>query len=250
MDFERISPIGWVAAGALIASLVIAGWLVIGSDEDGLEDVVTVDAAGDTLVYSGPVRDAIARARIIEAFNSVAVAEADSDSAATAPAEPIEGDAARRVEAARSAREAAIDALARLYVEPVEPEALLEALNLAIVDFEPGSADVPRDAAAFLRAAAETAGRTRDHVVVVVEGHAAGGESAEADLALSLARARAVADALVAAGFDSDRVRAEGLGSGRDPDDGRAEGGHIVFDLVELEPEETAATGDEAAGEP
>jgi len=227
-------PITW---GALVGvGAVAAGaWLLL-RPGGGLDRIVTINAAGDTVVYSGDVRDAVARARIVEAFNSVA---ATTDSAA----EPVNPDSTRRAAAARSARQAAIDALARLYADPVAPDTILDALNLAILDFEPGTAKLPADAAGFLQAAAEVIQRTPDGTVIVVAADAASGGDPEADRVLAEARARVVVTALEQAGVDSERLR----GEARDEESEARQIGHIVFRLGEADDAaETAADGDTA----
>lgn len=253
---ERDNPV--VIAGGVLAVVAAAAvaWTLLRPDPDGLREVVTVDAAGDTLVYSGPVRDAIARARIVEAFNSVAVPAPDTmppsgeepDASETTPSRPDSAaiaDSLGRDDAGRSAREAAVDALARLYAEDVEPEAMLSALNLAILDFPPGGAALPTDAAGFIQAAAEVIQRAPDTFVLVVAGHADRGADAAADLALSDERARAVRDALVRAGVDEDRLRAEGHGRERTRGDGRPGEGHIFFELTPREDEPEVEAGED-----
>lgn len=212
-------PISWSALAG-VGAAAVGAWLLL-RPGGGLDRIVTVDAAGDTVVYSGDVRDAVARARIVEAFNSVAA----TDSAA----EPVNADSTRRAAAARSARQAAVDALARLYADPVPPDTILDALNLAILDFEPGTAKLPADAAGFLQAAAEVIQRAPDGTVFVVAADAASGGDPEADLVLAEARARVVVTALEQAGVDSERLRAET----RDEESETRQIGHVVFQLGE-----------------
>lgn len=257
---DRAKAVAWAGAGAILAGIVGVAWFVVSPEKAGLREVVTVDAAGDTLVYSGPVRDAIARARIVEAFNSVAapdsVAVADGSSADDPP--PVAPDRGEKPEdPARSSREAAIDALARLYTGDVPPEAILSALRLAILDFAPGTAALPSDAPAFLQAAAEVLQRAPDDVVLLVIGHADEGPDEDADRELSERRARVVTDALARAGVDEERLQVEGRGSERHPGLDRTEGGSITFELaaqpVERDDGEAAddgaAAGDTATGE-
>lgn len=212
-----------LAVGVVVGG--IAGWMLLRDGPPGLGRVVTVDAAGDTLVYSGSVRDAIARDRIVEAFNSVAVPRTDSADAA-----PGENDGGTTADA-RGARQAAIDELARLYSRSVDPAALLGALNVAIIEFEPGEAALPEETTGFIRAAAETIERAPPGTVVIVVGYANGGGDPADDLALSVARATAVATALTHAGLSEERLRVEGLGDGTTD-----HAGHIAFRLSD-EPE-------------
>lgn len=263
----RARAVAWAGVGAVVAGIVGMVWFIVSPEEGGLREVVTVDAAGDTLVYSGPVRDAIARARIVEAFNSVAAPDtsgAEDPVGSEDPSRVAPDDAERPEDPARSSREAAVDALARLYTGTVQPGAILAALRLAILDFTPGTATLPSDAPAFLQAAAEVLQRAPDDVMLVVIGHADEGPDQEADKELSERRARVVLDALVRGGVDEDRLRTEGRGSADHPGVDRGEGGSITFEFAALTSDEGArddadeATGDtgvesdpgEAAGEP
>ncbi|MFW6089359.1 MAG: OmpA family protein, partial [Gemmatimonadota bacterium] len=230
---SRDGRAGWTrvalpAAGFTVLGLVaLVAWLVVRPDEDRLEPIRTVNQAGDTIVYSGRVRDAVARARIVEALNSPAAHTEDSVEA--------EGDSAARAAAARDARQAAVDELARLYADPADPDAVVTALNLAILDFEPEAADLPADAAGFIQGAAEVIERVSDGTVIAVTGY---GDTAEAsDTVLAARRASVVVDALVEAGADRDRLRAE-VGEGEPPEHptGAADAGptgQIRFELAE-----------------
>lgn len=246
----------------MLAAFVGLVWLIASPEEDGLREVVTVDAAGDTLVYSGPVRDAIARARIVEAFNSVPAPEpavepdraVERDPGRLEPdgGDPGRGDAsADSVDAARLAREAAVDALARLYTDEVEPGAILSALGLAILDFAPGEATLPHDALPFVRSAAGVLDRAPEDIVLVVVGYAVDGPDEDQNVELSERRARAVVDALVRAGLEEERVRAEGRGSEGSGGEGRSEDGSITFELEERPDSEAIDEAEESpAGEP
>ncbi len=223
-------------AGFTVFGLVaLVGWLLVRPDAERLEPIRTVNQAGDTIVYSGRVRDAVARARIVEALNSTAVRAEDTASAGSA------GDSARHAAAARDARQAAVDELARLYADPADPESVVTALNLAIVDFEVEAADLPADAAGFIQGAAEAIQRVPDGTVIAVAGYP---DAAEVpDTALAGRRARVVVEALVEAGASTDRLRAEAR-DGEPPDhatgvadDGPT--GQIRFELAER-PEEVS----------
>jgi len=238
-------PLAWIAAVTVAGTAAISAWLVLRGGPDRLDEVVTVDAAGDTLVYSGPVRDAIARAQIIEAFNSVAAPAADTGGA---PSEP-DSVRDRAAAEAREARRAAIDALARLYGDAPDPDAIIAALDLAIIDFPEGSARLPTDAAGFIQSAAEVIERAPEGAVFLVAGHATDGATEAEDLALSDERARAVVSALVGAGVHPERLRLEGHGSRTPDEDAVAENRQIVFRLLargEQEEAESAAEDDAA----
>lgn len=232
-----------VAGFTVFGLVALVGWLLVRSDEVRLEPIRTVNQAGDTIVYSGRVRDAVARARIVEALNSTAARAEDTPGAGSA------GDSARHASAGRDARQAAVDELARLYADPADAEAVVAALNLAVIDFRAEGADLPTDAAGFIQGAAEAIQRVPDGTVIAVAGYA---DAAEApDTALAARRAGVVVEALVDAGADAHRLRAEAR-DGEPPnraadaaDDGPS--GHIRFELAERV-EEGAA--DDGADEP
>lgn len=234
-------------AGFTVFGLVaLVGWLLVRPDPDRLEPIRTVNQAGDTIVYSGRVRDAVARARIVEALNSTAVRAEDTAGAGSA------GDSARHAAAARDARQAAVDELARLYADPADPEAIATALNLAIVDFEMEAADLPADAAGFIQGAAEAIQRLPDGTVITVAGYA--DVAGVSDTALAGRRARVVVEALVEAGASSDRLRAEAR-DGEPPD--RANGvtddgptGLIRFELAERPEPQSDALPDSVSETP
>lgn len=253
-DTGRESRAWWIRIALPVAGFTVFGlvalvvWLLVRPAADRLEPIRTVNQAGDTIVYSGRVRDAVARARIVEALNSPAAHTEDTAGAGSA------SDRARRAAAARDARQAAVDELARLYAEPADPEGVVAALNLAILDFAPGGADLPADAAGFIQGAAEAIERVPDGTVIAVAGYA---DAAGApDTALAGQRARAVVDALVAAGADADRLRAEARDA-EPPDDAKrttdAPTGQVRFELAERAEEESAADetdGADGADEP
>lgn len=235
-----------VAGFTVLGLVALVAWLLVRPGEDRLEPIRTVNQAGDTIVYSGRVRDAVARARIVEALNSTAVHAEDTAGAGSV------GDSARHVAAARDARQAAVDELARLYADPADPEAVVAAMNLAIIDFELEAADLPADAAGFIQGAAEVIDRVPEGTVIAVAGYA---DAAEApDTALAARRGRVVVEALVEAGANADRLRAEAR-DGEPPDypTGTADDGptgQIRFELAERGEEDAAADDAEEAAEP
>lgn len=233
-------PLAGFTVFGLVALVV---WLLVRPGEDRLDPIRTVNQAGDTIVYSGRVRDAVARARIVEALNSTAARADDTAGAGSA------GDAARLATAARDARQAAVDELARLYADPADPESVVTALNLAIIDFEAAGADLPADAAGFIQGAAEVLQRVPDGTVIAVAGYA--DLAGTPDTALAARRARVVVEALVEAGANADRLRAEAH-DGESPDhatgatdDGPK--GQIRFELAERAEE---GVSEDATGEP
>jgi len=238
----RWTRVALPVAGFTVFGLVaLVGWLLVRPDVDRLEPIRTVNRAGDTIVYSGRVRDAVARARIVEALNSTAARDDDTAGAESA------GDRARHAAAARDARQAAVDELARLYAEPADPEAVVRALNLAIIDFDTEGAELPEDAAGFIQGAAEALERVPDGTVIAVAGYGDAAEAPDAapDTALAARRARVVVEALVEAGANAHRLRAEArVGEPAVHETGTADGGpkgRIRFELAERADEDPSA---------
>lgn len=117
-------------------------------------------------------------------------------------------DAAR---AAAQANEAALAAL-RALPHPAPTDDVAQALNLAVVNFASGSAEVPPGARGVLRAAARAlAGRPAADRLRIT-GHTDNVGDAAANLALSLQRALAVRAVLIGEGVPDDTLLADGAG--------------------------------------
>lgn len=82
------------------------------------------------------------------------------------------------------------------------------------IRFAPSSARLPGNHSAYIDELASLMAECPD-AVLVIEGHTDDRGDAEANRALSAARARAVAEALSARGIAADRLRAVGLGGSR-----------------------------------
>ncbi|MCS6944826.1 MAG: OmpA family protein [Sutterellaceae bacterium] len=130
---------------------------------------------------------------------------------AIAPPPPTPFDAAA---AARAANDSALAALSALPPRPSVEDAL-RALNLLVVNFAPGSAEVPPDAHAVLTRAAAVIAALPAGTVLELGGHTDDTGTDAANAALSQARAQAVLDFLVAAGVPRDRLVARGYGAAR-----------------------------------
>jgi outer membrane protein OmpA-like peptidoglycan-associated protein/uncharacterized protein YidB (DUF937 family) len=127
----------------------------------------------------------------------------------------------RRAEALRIANARASAALAGLdsiEAADVRPERLVSALNLSVIDFADGRAEIPTSARGILGRAARALLHTPTGTRIVVAGHTdAAGDSA-ANLALSEERARAVVSALVEEGVEPEMLTVLGYGGTRPVD--------------------------------
>jgi len=128
-------------------------------------------------------------------------------------AQPVAGfapgfDASNAVRVGNWHAMAALDALA----PDADAARVLEALNLPVIDFAPGSAMLPDPAEPLLvRVAAVIVARPPNERYEIC-GHTDGTGSPLADLELSRQRAQAVADFLVNQGVARERVQARGAG--------------------------------------
>jgi OOP family OmpA-OmpF porin len=117
-------------------------------------------------------------------------------------------------DATAATRQANDQAMAELAALPANAtiEQTLRALNLIVVNFDSGSTAIPGDAQPVLARAAQVIAALPPNVTLQIVGHTDDTGTAEANLALSLARAQAVLDFLVAAGVPAGRLTATGRG--------------------------------------
>lgn len=124
------------------------------------------------------------------------------------------GDAA--VDAVRAANEKARAALGSIGTSGVSsPTAVVEAMNLAIINFSTGSAHIPADDMELIRQSAEALKRAPKGSRIEVGGHTDNTGDPASNLALSQQRADAVKNALVSAGVPSDMLTTRGYGDTR-----------------------------------
>jgi len=133
------------------------------------------------------------------------------------PAPPVAG-AAAPFDAATAVRIGNWHALAAFGALTPEsgPKQVLEALNLLVVDFRPGSSALPESAEPVLLQALTVIETRPPSERYEITGHTDGSGSPLADLELSRRRAQAVVDFLVNQGVRSERLRARGSGD-QDP---------------------------------
>jgi outer membrane protein OmpA-like peptidoglycan-associated protein/uncharacterized protein YidB (DUF937 family) len=145
------------------------------------------------------------------------------------------GDAA--VEAVRAANARALSALGAIGTSAVTPDALVQAMNLSIINFPTGSAEIPADDLEVIRKSAEAITRAPAGSQIEIGGHTDNTGNPASNLALSQARADAVRNALVAAGAPAEAVTAKGYGDTRpraanDTEFGRFQNRRIEYAVV------------------
>jgi OOP family OmpA-OmpF porin len=111
------------------------------------------------------------------------------------------------------------------------------ALNLSIINFTTGSAEIPGASTALLREAAAKIRQLPAGTVIEVGGHTDNTGDAAANVALSQQRAEAVRNALIQAGVDPSMLVAKGYGgaapvSSNDTADGRFRNRRIEYRVV------------------
>jgi outer membrane protein OmpA-like peptidoglycan-associated protein len=133
----------------------------------------------------------------------------------------------------RMASEKATAALAAL--KPgFAPQDLTNALNLEIINFQTGSAQIPDYSTAFLNKAAEVIKTAPAGMVIEIGGHTDNTGDAAANLTLSQQRADAVRNYLIQQGVAATQLTAKGYGDtqpvgSNDTDEGRFRNRRIQF---------------------
>jgi OOP family OmpA-OmpF porin len=142
------------------------------------------------------------------------------------------------VDAVRAANDKAVSALDAIDASNVSGDALVQAMNLAIINFPTGSAEIPEDSMEILRRSAALFSRAPAGSHIEIGGHTDNtGDPAE-NLALSQARADAVKSALVGAGVPAEMLSTKGYGdteprTANDTEFGRFQNRRIEYRVVQ-----------------
>jgi outer membrane protein OmpA-like peptidoglycan-associated protein len=155
---------------------------------------------------------------------------------AAAAGAPATAAAGRPAEGAQAANEKALAALNSLPAG-YSADDLVEVLNASVITFETGSAVIAASDRDFLRTVANGISGAPAGSTVEIGGHTDGTGNAEANLALSQARADAVRDALIGFGGNPAMLTAKGYGGTKpvasdDTVEGREQNRRIEFTVV------------------
>jgi OOP family OmpA-OmpF porin len=140
-------------------------------------------------------------------------------------------------EAARAANDKALSALRAIGTSGVSPDALVNAMNLAVINFSTGSADIAPDSLEVIRKSADAIRRAPEGSKVEIGGHTDNTGSPASNLTLSQARADAVKTALANAGVPPGMLTTKGYGDTKpratnDTEFGRFQNRRIEFTVV------------------
>jgi outer membrane protein OmpA-like peptidoglycan-associated protein len=139
-------------------------------------------------------------------------------------------------DAAKEANAKALAALSSLTGSAANPEELVKALNLQIVNFASGKSLLPQENQDILKKAAEAIKAMPAGTKIEIEGHTDNKGAAAGNLKLSQARAEAVQKFLTGLGVKADGLMAKGYGADKpvatnDTEEGRFKNRRIEFAL-------------------
>lgn len=208
-------------------------------------DSISVSTLQGVVTLSGAVNSESEKSSAEEIAKAVTGAKSvinnitvNPSAASTAQAVPsILPSAPVSVEAAvAEATQKASDALAGL--QPgFTAEELINALNLQIINFASGSAEIPKESMKLLKESAEAIKAAPQGTVIEIDGHTDSRGNAASNEKLSRQRAEAVRAFLIEQGVNSESLTAKGYGAGKpiagnDTAEGRFKNRRIEYAVV------------------
>ncbi len=143
----------------------------------------------------------------------------------------------RAAEAVTAANQRAMSALTALGSSAVTGAGAVQAMNLSVINFATGSAELPADSAALIRGSADALKHLPAGTQIEIGGHTDNTGDAASNLKLSEARAAAVQNALVANGAPAAMLTIKGYGdtkprASNDSEYGRFQNRRIEYTLI------------------
>jgi OmpA-OmpF porin, OOP family len=142
------------------------------------------------------------------------------------------------VDAMRAANDRAVSALTALGTSGVAADSVVQAMNLAIINFQTGSADVPAESRDVIRRSAAAIKALPSGSRIEIGGHTDNTGDSSANMSLSQRRADAVKNALVADGVSGDVLLTRGYGdtkprASNDTEYGRFQNRRIEYAVIQ-----------------
>jgi outer membrane protein OmpA-like peptidoglycan-associated protein/uncharacterized protein YidB (DUF937 family) len=142
------------------------------------------------------------------------------------------------VDAMRAANDRAVSALTALGTSGVAADSVVQAMNLAIINFQTGSADIPAESRDVIRRSAAAIKGLPSGSRIEIGGHTDNTGDSSANMSLSQRRADAVKNALVADGVSGDVLLTRGYGdtkprASNDTEYGRFQNRRIEYAVIQ-----------------